>query len=1030
MIASLRKPASAPADAFEHEFVSGSGIASSLYRSAVRVVPDIVTLAGGDVETPIHEALNWRFTRFGHQARQSTDFAALLLNEDGSVWQAKLATPRQDTQKGKPIKYETPVGAGARSYLPDVPEEIRKAIGKRFKVNVPLSGSFWGWFETHPEIPIIWTEGGKKALSLLSNGYVAIALYGVTGGYRKQIDDSRVLIPDVVRFAVPERVHYLAFDQDETEATRRKVRVALHRFSALLEATEGKVSVIEWSAKQGKGVDDLIVNAGVSAFAKAYTDAMLVTHWRIHQRMLQQLTYPVATRLETHDLSTIEIPVLLPDSGIIAVASAKGTGKTKFIKSVVEASDKVLSATHRIALGRNLCSRLALNWRGDLDKVRGEFITGDAYTLRVGFCVDSLLSINPEKFSGCDLVLDEVVQVVRHLVTSSTCSKEGKRPALLARFTELLQVAKRVIVADADLDNATLHYLAELRGTATSVHLIRNEYQPDGYPCVFIESPDRSSITAHLVETVRSLPEGKAIFVATDSKAYSKVALTVLLKELPNLKVLVINSETSGGDFEREFMKAPDRALVAGEYDVIICSPSMATGVSIEAAGTIAAVYGIFMGVSSTDADMAQSLSRVREPVERIVWCTRSGNNYARVSRSQNYLEVKSHLQQKTSAIVRLVRDGLKSDTATAIDEYGWQDNPHLNLYCRLSAAQNFSMAHLRDALLVRLRFEGNLVTVEEQESNPAIKMLLREVREEQKFQDAETLVSAEDLSYSDILLLEQKEVKTPEENLAIAKHYFKEFYCLDTLTVDDVMWDNEGRRRSELLALEVQLHPELAVERTIRALEKQATWGKGFTPWDVSTMELKRMLRDRLGLTELIEKMASGWEWCKYDLVPYATTARGLSEQVKVALNFTIHDGVSDTQIVHELLLQLGIRRVPGSRWSSSVPGHEGEKLRVYSLDTESFNQAMQVLEARRLKRESFDALSSATIGSPLGSIDLYHGGDLAGEDAVMYAELLIEANSHGTEAVKAIWEGVPAALQKAVSGMLPDVSLKFLMM
>ena len=36
--------------------------------------------------------------------------------------------------------------------------------------------------------------------------------------------------------------------------------------------------------------------------------------------------------------------------------------------------------------------------------------------------------------------------------------------------------------------------------------------------------------------------------------------------------------------------------------------------------------------------------------------------------------------------------------------------------------------------------------------------------------------------------------------SLAAAKFYFKEFYCLDCLTLEDVLWDNEGRRRGELL--------------------------------------------------------------------------------------------------------------------------------------------------------------------------------------------------------------------------------------
>jgi hypothetical protein len=75
--------------------------------------------------------------------------------------------------------------------------------------------------------------------------------------------------------------------------------------------------------------------------------------------------------------------------------------------------------------------------------------------------------------------------------------------------------------------------------------------------------------------------------------------------------------------------------------------------------GRIAKVYGIFTGGSSTDADMAQALGRVREPVERVIWCSQSGSNFFKVSRSTNPLELKRHLKDQTSNTVNLVRSSL-----------------------------------------------------------------------------------------------------------------------------------------------------------------------------------------------------------------------------------------------------------------------------------------------------------------------------------------------------------------------------------
>ncbi|MCY7283835.1 MAG: DUF3854 domain-containing protein, partial [Cyanobacteria bacterium CAN_BIN43] len=810
----------------QDEFVKGSAIAPPLFQAAIQIVPDLIMQAGGEVETPIHNAFNWKYTRFTQQAK-ATLLAALLVNENGTTWQGKLNHPKWDTQKGKSRKYETPVGNGSRVYLPSVPLHIRRKIAQRYGILDPYfipnraarrhgisMTPFWEWIEQHPEIPLVPTEGGKKGLALLSQGYVPLALYGVNGGYYAKDSLGNpvnpYLTPDVARFAVTGRRLLLAFDQDTAEKTRRKVSVALSRFGKLLRTATGiDPMVVTWNSQAGKGVDDLIVNQGSEAWASALAKAMPLDHWQIWQRLENRLTYTTHLHLNTHDLSTLSL-ASLPEEGILAIASAKGTGKTKFIAQTVQSTGQVLGAGHRVALMRNLCERLRLDYRGDLDRVQGQFINQAGYSLRIGFCVDSLLAIDPQKFQGCDLIIDELVQVLRHLITSSTCAKDGKRPVLLARFKELVRVARRVIVADADLDNASLYYLQELRGQANQLFLIRNDYQPKSYPVSFLDCPNHSIITARLLAEVGQLAAGQVVLAATDSKRTSKVIARQIQKQYPDRRILLINSETSGCEAEREFIETPDAVLRRGEYDVIVVSPSMATGVSIESQGTIAKVYGIFNGVSSTDADMAQALDRVREPVPRVVWCAEQGRNYSPVSRSVNPLELKRHLQEQTSATVQLIRSSLNSNALEAIAQYDWQADPHVNLWSQIGAEQNRSMSHLRTALLVRLRFEGKQVTIEVAQSNAVIQEKLKATRGEITQIDAEALITAAILTPSEVLQLEQKEILSPEDSKAIARYYFCDFYGIDSsaLTLEMIIDDKNGRRRGELLNLEAQLFP------------------------------------------------------------------------------------------------------------------------------------------------------------------------------------------------------------------------------
>jgi hypothetical protein len=959
----------------ETEFCQGSAIAASLFESAIAFVEDT-----GRWET--HQVLGFEI-RTQWQTRKPHDFGVLagFKNESGDFWQFKPENPLTD-KDGKSQKYQTPRGNGARAFLPAIPVVIRQIIGERYGAEFPSDQSFWDFIEAHPEIPIVITEGGKKSLALLSLGYVAISLYGVNGGYRRKdaIGDpiKPELIPDLARFCQPGRKITLAFDQDEKPKTRQRVYRAIARFGALLGATGVDVAIATWQPEQGKGVDDLIVQGGAAAWETAQANAMTLVHWQLSQQLENRLTWNPSINVNTHDLSTLNRDDF-PQGGIIAIVAGKGTGKTKLTAYLVAGQDKVLTASHRIALCRNLCERMNISYRGDLDKTpNGQFITGAGYTLRVGSCVDALLAIDPQRFAGCDLVIDEVVQVIRHLLTSSTCAQDGKRPALLARFHELIRVARRVILADADLDNATLHYVKELRGDDAPVFLIRNDYQTNPYPARVIQASSFEPVTCDVLDDLHQLQPGKTLFVATDNKRVTKAIARLIATSCPEKRVLVIHAGTSGGVCEREFIQTPDPVLQRGEYDLILCSPSLATGVSIEAQGIISKVYGIFTGVSSTDADISQSLARVREPVERVIWVAQRGRNWSKVSRSSNPLVIKRALLEQTSVNVSLIRSSLKEDTIASVQGYDWQADPHLNLYCELAAEQNRSMHQLRDAVLVRLRHEGHQVTTEDREYNAVARFLYRQAANAQKRHDAEEIANAKVLTYLEAKLLEQQESRSPEDEQALQRFYLCEFYAIDpdSLTSEFVLWDGEGRRRGELLSLEGVIYPDTAIDAAARALEKQAKWNQGNCPWDIPGAALRSETRRVLGLNNFLDPAR---EWVAADLAGVAAIARQHSRQIQDVLKFTPSKKLSDTQIAHQLLSQLGVRIV--SRWQGS-----GEaKHRIYRLEVQTWQTLTAILERRQERRAKL-----REEGSPPPLINQIRGGDPLPQSALDLAQWL----------------------------------------
>ncbi|MBD2536691.1 hypothetical protein H6G97_48580 [Nostoc flagelliforme FACHB-838] len=257
-------------------------------------------------------------------------------------------------------------------------------------------------------------------------------------------------------------------------------------------------------------------------------------------------------------------------------------------------------------------------------------------------------------------------------------------------------------------------------------------------------------------------------------------------------------------------------------------------------------------------------------------------------------------------------------------------------------------MMNLSDALLIRLRHEGHQITIDNRESDKAVKLLLKSAKDEIKQIEAKDIVAAADLTYPEIALLESQESVSPEDALAIRKYYLKDFYCVDELTIEHVLWDKEGRRRGELLNLEAQLYPELGVDRTAKSLEKQANWNQAVCPWDISGTALRRSMREAFGLNDFLDPFK---EWTKADLKPYADKIRQYAPEIFHHLKLTISDKMSDVQVVHQMLSQLGIKAA--FRWSRFEPGFERQKIKVYRLDAQIWSSLMSILAKRAARRE-----------------------------------------------------------------------------
>jgi Domain of unknown function (DUF3854) len=199
----------------------------------------------------------------------------------------KPQVPRIDTKKNKPIKYEHPPKESTAYFALKVPFAIGLQIAKRYALETEYKQyletgdwsleiedpNFWPWaIEQKGRIPLVFTEGVKKAACLLSHGYLAIGLPGIWGGYRKSenFEDDPTLLEGLTA-VVKDRAVIFVFDQDTKPQTIEAVNRAINCTAAVCtNAGAIECHSVSWSIKDYpfKGVDDLIKARGSEVFAQ------------------------------------------------------------------------------------------------------------------------------------------------------------------------------------------------------------------------------------------------------------------------------------------------------------------------------------------------------------------------------------------------------------------------------------------------------------------------------------------------------------------------------------------------------------------------------------------------------------------------------------------------------------------------------------------------------------------------------------------------------------------------------------------
>ncbi|MEH2143037.1 plasmid replication protein, CyRepA1 family [Nostoc sp.] len=880
--------------------------------------------------------------------------------------------PRQN-HNGKSIKYEHPPSTPTRVFCLRVTLQVWQQVAGRYNLVMPddititadgEAEGFWQWV-MQQNIPLILCEGVKKAATLLTQGYAAIAIPGITSGYRVVKDEfgkvtRRQLIPDLAAFAITKRSFYICFDFETQPKKIAAVNNAISQLGCLFQQKNCPVKVIELPGME-KGVDEFIVAKGASSFEKVYRQSVDLEIYLAQTKPHTELSIPAALTFNRPYIG--EIP--FPTSGLVGVKSAKGTGKTTALQAVVQQAKSinrpVLLITHRILLGRFLCEKIGIQW--GIDK-NSKFLTPNSCTDAInrvsplnslGLCVDSIWKLNPENWRGAIVILDEVEQSLWHLLNSNTC--KHKRVKILKLFQQLISTVLTtgglVIAQDADLSDVSLEYLQGLSGIKLTPWVVLNQWKPQhGWDVTFYDSPNPTPLI-HQLEL--DLLAGRKCYVTTDSRAgryscetierYLKERLQKLRRQFP--KTLVVSSHTTNtpGHAAVDFIAAINQKI--SEYDGVFVTPSLGTGISIDVQH-FDRVYGIFQGVIP-DSEARQALARVRDDVPRIVWCAKRGIGLIG-SGSTNYRLLSDWYQENQKENLALLSPLHKID----VDLPLVHDPIHLRTWAKLSARVNASIRLYRQSMQEGLIADGHQIKmrsnaihnniirdlrlaflatdaddlatrrrlileivkvqkdwVQSRQKAKEIKRKIQDIKQQNQLSLATAVANTQDIDYVKYEQLLVKHSLTDEERNQINKYVLRQKYEIE-VTPWLKLQDDHGYYPQLLIHYYLTHESEYFHVRDEQEWHQQLSWGEGkvFLP-DLKTYTLKVEAMRALGMLQFLETEREFTE-SNPDLIFLKTVVFQHSKHIKRALGINLvgdKEQVSAIKILSRLLNLLGLK-------------------------------------------------------------------------------------------------------------------------
>ncbi len=500
---------------------------------------------------------------------------------------------------------------------------------------------FWLW-ALDQKIPIVLTEGVKKAQSLISQGFLAVAAPSITLVVRSQDEYGNPLLQPELRpeYKILFRNKpdiYIAFDQDTKPKTRRAVCREIGKITACIQRElrskddeKLDVKVLCWS-RETKGIDDYIAaridKNCINPVEELIENALDASFYLNREEWLKLLKFTpnMCINQDYLDKGVFETILNNNENVVLAIKSPTGTGKTTALIDYLKSN---LLYGYVYKCGYRNSTELQFNTKsGFLHLI---FDTGaDEYNLNsdsmwVSSCINSLWKIPEQKYSELTLVIDEIDSVLKVLQDESAVS-----PRTREKFHTMLAECRNIILISGTLADVHCEYIQKYsEKKLIKIENVTKKPRPKVHNFLGtfrVNKEDELTLarTQKLPLVMKALDEVKVnpIFVNSDSRKFTKTFKELALSHgIKESEILLINAETHSDERVTAFLNNPDATIERFNLRLIIASPTVEAGLDVALRDYFSSDYHFYFGVLDSDA-IAQKLIRIRDTkCQRYLW--------------------------------------------------------------------------------------------------------------------------------------------------------------------------------------------------------------------------------------------------------------------------------------------------------------------------------------------------------------------------------------------------------------------------